>query len=458
MIYFEPVNIEGYRQLAKIDSDLGTITYFEIKDLKGDELALVTNLFWLLPDKLHPEYDYEGIPYQMETGDWKDRFIRVCQRIMWFLDETMYFVDNKHQAIITNFIMNSYFKEVFEFAPRIIIGGTTSSGKTRLLNILESLSYRGKLVPDISPPAVFRWIESFNITTILDEIQDYSKEYRNGFNQILKNGVSRRGNVVRNELNNFNQWYPKEFNIYGPLVIVNKSGAYIPEDVENRSFNIRMVENRSKKLPTIVDERDMVDIRTEMHTLRAMWLMFPEHIDLKTLFEETIIELDSERELDDGIGIIRNRSKDIASTYYTLSKLSGTERTILELLSESQKENLQAYIDSFDGLVFRAILKILNNRFGLQIYDELSKIYTREIKDACLAILDEEGNANRKNDITTNKVTRTVKGLGFKIERSKSGNKSSISRTSDMIEIFQINLGKFGSEDDKKNYADGGKM
>jgi len=439
---------------------------YDIEILKGNDLEEYRNDIvsgkWALPGKITPKAGLKGEAYDPESSgwdseSWRKRIEDVSERILRLLNDYMYFSDPRHAAAVTNFILNTYFSDTFFYAPRLIIGGITICGKSRLLDLIAGLSYHGRIMPDATPAATFREMEKYKITPILDELQDYDKDHRSRYMQIIKNGLTENGVVMLTEGKGI--YHTVEFKIFAPLAVVNKSGSFLPEDVVNRSISIGLITKPNDyKLKTLLDREEMAKIRTELYSIWAFMRQFPNQMPIKAVYEETLEELDSGKPLNVGglkQYIFHNRTKDLASTYYTLAKLSGTEEDILSLLDDQQDQSMAALIESPDGLVFRSIcdLAIKNIPFGAgkdkdkigYLVEALRKISTREVMERCLDIQDEEGNNTFKRwDVDTGNVTRTMKGLGFSIQRG-TNNKSFIVGNEKDVQAFIGCAGRFAT-------------
>ncbi len=449
-VYYEPCEVDEELCLAEIRKGYGVRT-IRGKDVDENDRRHLIGSKWELPREITPKIGIDGAIYDPEKPDWnpeswKDRIRIVSAHILRLMTDHMYFTDDRHAAAITNFILNTYFYDSFFYAPRLIIGGITQCGKSRLLDMIASMSYHGRIMPDTSPAAAFREMERHKITPILDELQDYDKDRRTRYIQIIKNGLTPKGMIILTEGKGV--YEPKEFRIFAPLAVVNKSGGFLPEDVINRSISIGLITKPDNViLKTLLDREEMARIRTELYSIMAFMRQFPDQMQVGIVYEETLEELDSGKPINIGGRkeyIFHNRTKDLASTYYTLAKLSGTEEEILSLLNDQQDQSMTALIESIDGLIFRGVcdLVITNAPFGVgrdknaYLGDALRKICTRDVMERSREIQDEEGNNTfRRWDIDTSGVTRTMKGLGFTIVRGRN-NKSFMAGNGNDVQAF----------------------
>ena len=457
---------EGIRYIVRRSVE-GGLTHTPINELsKGDEdlIDYVQACCWKLPLKITPNFDIEGHHIDqdmMEGPDSIEGWINsISNRIRWILDKNLYFKDDRYPAIVTNFILNSYFPNVFEYAPRIILTGSTVCGKTRLQDIIGELAYHGYTTIKPTFAILIRLINNYRITPIIDEIQRLKGHDKEDLEDIYLSG-NKKGKTISRV--NMNTLKVQTYEIYAPLIVSKKTGAFLDDDIENRAFVINMVANRNKKIIPIVDTEELANIRTELYSLQALYKMFPERFRFKELFTESIrllTETDENGNLlcfdrsGEGNSALLGRSLDLATTYYTLSRLTGTESEILSNLTENQICNAERMKDTLEGRVFRALLsKIQATAYSNALYQFdriIENVTTKDIQEEYNDQLQDGGNLRTNLDsISCNKVTRTLHDIGFTIGPT-TGNRSSIRYTPDLDDIFNNCLERYGSEEDQK--------
>ena len=72
--------------------------------------------------------------------------------------------------IVAAFVLASWFPDCFEAAPYLFIVGPLGSGKTKLLKLLRCLCRRGLIVGDIRSGSLYKLIDDWNPTLIIDEL------------------------------------------------------------------------------------------------------------------------------------------------------------------------------------------------------------------------------------------------------------------------------------------------
>lgn len=125
--------------------------------------------------------------------------------------------------------------DAFHIAPRMAITSPTKGcGKTTLLALIGQLVRRSKRAGSISPAALFRVIEKFRPTILLDETEKYL-EPDSDCHALLNEGHRKGGSVMRVLEPNFEL---REFDVFGPVAFCRN--GWMPDDLAQRSIIIAM--------------------------------------------------------------------------------------------------------------------------------------------------------------------------------------------------------------------------
>jgi putative DNA primase/helicase len=134
-----------------------------------------------------------------------------------------------------------------------LISPTKRCGKTNALTILYYLTPRSEMASNITPSALFRYIESFKPTLLIDEYDSFAKDNEE-MRGILNSGHTKTGaHVVRNAWENgehrqrrFSTWAPKVIACIGTL----------PDTMDDRSIVIRLQRKPRAALVSRLRKRD----------------------------------------------------------------------------------------------------------------------------------------------------------------------------------------------------------
>mgnify|MGYP000946997834 CR=1 FL=1 len=456
---FEIEEIDGIYYLAYSEG-----THLEHKPISSfdkerkDVWDFYNALCWEVPGKIDPYRGGRVDPYNPETI--KAWILDTANDIIRYSNERIFFKDDRYSAILVSFVFNTILKELFDFAPRLILSGATNSGKSRLLGLLQQLCYRAyySIRPTFS--IMFRLLNMYGVTLLIDEAQRLKKDARSDVEDIFLNGTTKNARISRT---NPNSMKVESFAIYGPMAISNKAGGFTAEDIDNRSFKLNFIPKKG-----FISPRDDMDelkrIRTDLYSIRALFMLRPDCIDFNAMIDKAYEELtqtdDNGYLLSDFLradGIkgkrLANRSLQIATTYYTLSKLTSTEPEILSFLTEEDENNAERQRNTLEGMVFRAYVRCCGNSRDIQKYDYLDRmtsVTSKEIRDEYNNELYNSGNkATNFDEIQTNKVTRIMNDIGLTMERSTAHhNNSVVRRTADLEECLEINEDRYATEEE----------
>jgi putative DNA primase/helicase len=132
--------------------------------------------------------------------------------------------------------VHTFTVDSFAISPRLAIKSPEKGcGKTTLLDVLERVSWRALLTPSIQPAGIFRVVEAWRPTLLMDEADGMNLDDNNALRSILNSGHRRGGKVIRceGETN-----APRVFKVFGacPFALI---GA-LPDTLENRAVAIEL--------------------------------------------------------------------------------------------------------------------------------------------------------------------------------------------------------------------------
>ena len=412
-------------------------------------------------------------PYRYESGerldytDWnrlQERILEIVRRLAVLYDKSMYYKDQRDVSVRINFILNSYFKEEFDYAPRIMLRGTTESGKSRDQKILAGLCYRGSELVKSTLAAMFRLLHMYQITPICDEVQRLKGQAKDDIEDIILIGFEKGKKITRTDKETYK---PRSYNVYAPMLISVKAGGYTAEDIDNRAFVSNMIQNPiNVKVDPILDKEEIANIRNMLYSLYLLYKAHPEAFRFKELIAESIkhlTEVDPDNPEQGHIcdylrdtftpEALTGRARDNAITYYTLSRFTATEEETLSLLTDSQKRSRERNKDTLEAGIFSGYMKCCLEIYEMHswaCYEEiLSKVPTKDIAEKYNICQEEGGNQRGMMDkISTNKITRTLKDMGFDI-RSGTAGKSFVNVNSETDRVIDTCHNRFGSEEDE---------
>ncbi len=146
-------------------------------------------------------------------------------------------------TVLATWCLGTYIMEAWTIWPKLLITSPEKRcGKSTLVDSLESLTYRALVASNISPSAIFRCIEEWQPTLILDEADTFTKD-NDELNGIINAGHRKRtAKVIRSEKVN-DGFIPKAYSVWSPQVIAGIGSQR--DTLHDRSIHIEM----ERKLP-----------------------------------------------------------------------------------------------------------------------------------------------------------------------------------------------------------------
>jgi putative DNA primase/helicase len=148
--------------------------------------------------------------------------------------------------VLHTWVMNS-----FTTSPRLAVTSPTKGcGKTTVLRFLNKVARRPKRAGSLSPSALFRVVDMFQPTILLDETEKYI-EHGGDLHALLNEGHCKGGTVLRVLGEKLEL---REFGVFGAVAFA-RNGA-LPDDLEQRSIVVEMQRRRpDEALAELRDDR-----------------------------------------------------------------------------------------------------------------------------------------------------------------------------------------------------------
>lgn len=174
--------------------------------------------------------DVESWPDPVNPADLLDTVEATIRRFI---------VCNSETAIAaTLWIVMTWFMDVVHFAPLAIITAPEKRcGKSQLLFLMGKMVKKPLLASGISPAALFRSIEKWNPTLMIDEADAFMKE--NEEIRLLLNSAHTRNAafIIRSVGDNHD---PTRFNTWGPKVVCGISAHKLAETITDRAVLLEL--------------------------------------------------------------------------------------------------------------------------------------------------------------------------------------------------------------------------
>lgn len=151
-------------------------------------------------------------------GDW-DLFLRLKA----FIGSYLQLDSNAFQELLACYSMMTWVFDRFDALPYLRAQGDYGSGKTRLLSVVGSLSYRSLMAGGATTPSpVFRIIDRFKGTLIIDEADFEKTEMWGEIVKILNTGYTRGWPVLRTEKGPDGAFDVKAYDCFAPKILATR--------------------------------------------------------------------------------------------------------------------------------------------------------------------------------------------------------------------------------------------
>lgn len=416
-----------------------------------DEIAIYEDLIayrWPLPNDLIVRKDELRSIGEIEVS------------IIRYLRKYIYLRDTREYAVIAAWVISTYFREEFYYAPLLIFDGLTTSGKSTAIYAISQICYRGELFDSASGPAIAREIEDYGCTILLDEVLDGLAGDR-GLDlwTMMKSAFGREGTWVRADPKGRKNY---RYRTYTHIAISIK-GDSLPEDLYNRSVRINMT-----TAPSHVELEDIFNwreddtgrpespdtIRTDLYRLKVCSTAFPREKypdndkSLSFFKERREATRHVTQKLEDGRWMyayvnglpdespaIRARDRNIASTLYAVGLATGSAADVISVIVSNAESQREGMLDTIEAMTFTSMLELIDEAHAAwhlepEMSNELfcdivSRLSTSDVAARLNMILSEIGNATR-DPVATRTVTAKLNAMGFAYGRQggRGGNKS----------------------------------
>ena len=274
--YFITNGIEGKKILPLDDSSLKqkyvTNIFSSFKILNDRWKNKDIQKYIQSNDKVNPKEIFDNL-YKMERKYFENEF-----------DYDYYFQPC--------WITHTYFYTLFDLTPYNDYFGMKNVGKSKRLNFLRMLAYNGILSGDSSISSIFRTIQGTGATLLLDETENLrgGKDDRTDLENLLRNGFSKDGMVIRSKETKNKEFTPELFSVYSPKGFGHING--FDNVLDDRCIKTKLVRTTNKKIAdSEPDEKEDQLIYKTRESLCRLFLDYGDEIyglipEAKSLIKE----------------------------------------------------------------------------------------------------------------------------------------------------------------------------
>lgn len=315
--------------------------------------------------------------------------------------------DDRYYDLVSSWTLADWVPENFNVAPYLHFHGPPNSGKSRALEILQALGYRALLSPSVSPASLYRTIEVFKPTFLIDEAELYTSkgldETKREVLSVLNAGYRRGQVVIRADAKGETL---RLFNVFGFKAL--GSIQTLPATLAGRSIHIPMM-RATRKVKRRIDEEVALNIRNKLLMYRFNHVLEKPKEDLNPL------------DIPDG------RLIEIFTPLILVAPNSKVESILVKLGEDLYHSVIEEERTSNEAQVFFAIIETMSEGMDrLPINDVVEKYNVGRPK---------------KEQISNSFCGRLLKTLGFNKKRMPGTGRTAIVLDQGLVDRLKYRYG-----------------
>lgn len=306
-----------------------------------------------------------------------------------------YFFTNKGFCeIAALYVMLTWVYERFNEIPYLRVIGTFGTGKSRFLKTMSSITYNSISLGSSSIAAMFRTIDQFGGTFILDEADFKSTEFSSDVAKILNNGHMKGSPVarMREKADSRGEFSVDIFQVFCPKILASRE-SFNDNALESRCFTQRLYPNSRIDVPISLNDQFVNDAKILRGKLLAFRFLNYHKINIKEIRSDKINNL---------------RIKQIAQPLWNIALLvnNKTARRVIEEALLMDQNLISSQADTQEADVVIAIMKLLDTPGDKIHMKEIAEKYNKLFGSGSLT--DNEGNTLYTYDYRLNLSDRRI--------------------------------------------------
>ena len=255
MIYSKITKKGAFLEYSKITKKIK-----EIEEIKDGERIIV-------PDIRGKLIDNNIIKIPSGSEDYVHIKVLISE-ISNYLDKYVYIKDKVDKGIIISYVLLTWVYERFSALPYLRALGELGTGKSRLLKVLNVCYKSIYSSSNASAAPIFRLIDRFGGTLIIDEAELGNRSGRNSdIREVLRFGKDSGGCILRC---NPSTHEPEPFKVYGPKILGSRQ-TYGDDALESRIITIRMTQPEVEKKTLLLDNEEFEDDSEKIRKMLLDW-------------------------------------------------------------------------------------------------------------------------------------------------------------------------------------------
>lgn len=327
---------------------------------------------------------------------WKELADNLNEHELWndtyqFIYDHLDLPEEPLYDVLTAWTWATWIPEIWEVVPYLFFHGPVASGKTRALEVLRAVSYRGVIGSNISGAALFRSAELWHPTLFLDETEIYGKEHKAEIIGLLNSGYRRGQYAIR--VKNTEQGTELDlFDVFGFKALAGTES--LRDTLESRSIIVNMMKN-VRPIKFLIDKQRALEIRNKLLVWRLLKIS-----DISDISDSEIEGIPSALRFADGR---------IIELFFCLYQIANEgKENILEYAKKTYEKRLDIEETSLEAEVLQYIV------------DLEPEVENQFIETKAVANKFNEGRSD-KEKWKTRSIGYLIRRLGFEPKRGTGG-------------------------------------
>lgn len=185
-LYIEPY-VDGRDEGVAIVSVTGEVVFYDLSELREEKELLgyinQAKSLWCPPRNFKKHYEELSYRYNKLSDklidcpesmrvdeEFTEEVIReIFNDMVAVFPDYIYLEDSRVYMLLACFVIFSFFKDQFNYSPRIMLDAEYGSGKSSILDVMSVCCYRGYKNFKYTPAAVIATISKYGVSALLDE-------------------------------------------------------------------------------------------------------------------------------------------------------------------------------------------------------------------------------------------------------------------------------------------------
>ncbi len=393
---YNPQDEETY---LAVHEDGGSTVREEYTDSRGDILH---------PTSPSTDFVKSGLvrlPSRLEAYEGPEK---MYEKVKSFLNEFVQ-MDSEFVSVSAVYVLMTWVYDKFRTIPYLRVIGTYGTGKSRFLEVMASMSYKGMLCGgSTTTSAMFRMVDMIQGTLVFDEADFQSSETWSDIVKVLNSGHSRGGTVSRTErVGKDGEFAPRTFSVYTPKILGSRK-RFSDEALESRCLTRHLYPLSAVQRPVHLP----ADFEKRATGIRNQLMSFRFDSYLKIQEEQDALQEISSPRLKQMALALATTAKMISPKVYQqiLDYLRNYERD----LQAWQEPNLEADILYCLGMLRNTPEAKDSKKIHME---EIGQYFNKNLAEGKTSY----GGFSYKDEITSKKVGSVIKALHLRKGRDGKG-------------------------------------